>query len=377
MKKKQQRKQKKREQKLLSLLTQNQQALQKAEQKTARAQAQLVARQRRLFELETQVAQLHIAQNEQAQEAITSNQSHTSVQQPFNIPTEEHGNDHQPLQPMPEIMPPQKQGEKGLYAYALLEKTPAHLDIIGVDKEHSVYAIADNDMCVVVSEIDIAQFQEMMNNLYNELTASAGAIQHETGQLLQAHEAVIDVLMQQPTVIPLKFGTILKDEMAAHTMLHDQGETFKHLLSRLHGMQEWGVKVYADMEMVMKEIAQQEAESTHSKQERAVLSQGASYLLARKKEESQKDLATTKFNQISETVFHELSKGASEAKLNTTTLPQKSAGKKKAIILNALYLLDRNQVDHFRQQGKRLMENYNAMGVELEFSGPWPPYNFT
>jgi hypothetical protein len=47
------------------------------------------------------------------------------------------------------------------------------------------------------------------------------------------------------------------------------------------------------------------------------------------------------------------------------------------MILNAVYLVEREKIAQFCQKGKRLMEEYEFMGLDLEFSGPWPPYNFT
>jgi predicted nucleic acid-binding protein len=92
-------------------------------------------------------------------------------------------------------------------------------------------------------------------------------------------------------------------------------------------------------------------------------------------EEELKDQVVARLVQVAEEIFQELEKDASEAKLNET-LSQKVTGEKKEMILNAVYLVERGKVAHFRQRGKRFMEKYASMGLDLEFSGPWPPYNF-
>jgi hypothetical protein len=228
----------------------------------------------------------------------------------------------------------------------------------------------------MVSEVDIDQFQNQVKNLLSELTKTAGAVQSGAGEILQAHEDVIDTLMQDTTIVPLKFGTILIDEKAASKMLQDNEEEFKSLLAKFTERVEWGLKVYADKQALIKHIAQVGPKFTSPEEKQEKLSRGAAYILGRKMEEELKDQVVAQFAQVSEEIFQELGKDVSEAKLNDT-LPQKATGKKKEMILNAVYLVEREKEAHFCQQGKRFMEEYEFMGLDLEFSGPWPPYNFT
>jgi len=264
----------------------------------------------------------------------------------------------------------------GLYAYGVVGKSPKQHDILGIDKKNKVYPVAGRDICVMVSEVDIDQFQNQVKSLLSELTKTAGAVQSGAGEILQAHEDVIDILMQDTTVVPLKFGTILIDEKAASKMLQDNEEKFKSLLAKFSGRVEWGLKVYADKQALIKHIAQVGPKFTSPEEKQEKLSRGAAYILGRKMEEELKDQVVARFAQVSEEIFQELGKDVSEAKLNDT-LPQKATGKKKEMILNAVYLVEREKVAHFCQQGNRFMEEYEFMGLDLEFSGPWPPYNFT
>ena len=75
-------------------------------------------------------------------------------------------------------------------------------------------------------------------------------------------------------------------------------------------------------------------------------------------------------------IFQDLGKDASEAKQNDT-LPRKVTGRMKEMILNAAFLVEREKVTQYCEQGKRFIEQYEFMGLDAEFSGPWPPYNFT
>lgn len=263
----------------------------------------------------------------------------------------------------------------GLYAYGLVSKSPKQIDILGIDKKNKVYPVAGQDICVMVSKIDVDQFERQVKNVLSELSKDAEAVQSEVVEILQAHEDVIDTLMQDHTVVPLKFGTILKDEKAASTMLQESEQEFQSLLAKFSGKVEWGVKGYADIQALKKHIEQVEPEFANAEEKREKLSRGAAYLLGKKMEEALMDRVAAHLAQVTEMIFQELGKDAFEAKLNDT-LPQKVTGKEKEMILNAVYLVEKEKVADFSQRGKRFIEQYEFMGLELEFSGPWPPYNF-
>lgn len=264
----------------------------------------------------------------------------------------------------------------GLYTYGLVGEVPQPLDIVGIDQQHKVYPVVGRGLSVIVSVVDIDQFQHQVKSLLTALSRATGRTELEAGAILQAHEAVMEALLQHTTIVPLQFGTIVKDETAAIRMLQEHEAEFKHLLATLNGKVECGVKVYLDKQVLMKHLAQIDPQFSRPEEQRRKVSRGAAYLLARKIEEKLKDQATTQMAQISAKIFQELSKEAVEAKQNTI-LPQRLTGKKEEMILNAAYLVEREKVAHFEQQTKKCLEQYADMGLTLEISNPRPPYSFS
>jgi len=256
----------------------------------------------------------------------------------------------------------------GLYAYGLVGKSPKQLNILGIDKKNKVYPVEGRGICVMVSKIDTDKFQDEIKKLLFKLTKTTGAVPNETEEILRGHEDVVDTLMKLTTVVPFKFGTILKDEEAASKMLQDYGEKFKKLLSKFTGRAEWGLKVYAAK--VEPKLKKQASGLPRVK------SRGTAYLLGKKMEEELKNDMSTRLAKASEVIFQEAGKDAYEAKLNNT-LPQKLTGKNKEMILNTAFLIEKEKVARFCQQVKRLIKKYEPMGLEIEVSGPWPPYSFT
>jgi hypothetical protein len=219
----------------------------------------------------------------------------------------------------------------GLYTYGVVGQSPQPLDILGID-QNKVYPVAVGDLCVMVSEININTFQHQVENLVSELTQKADGAKNGIEELLRVHEGVVDMLMEDTTIVPFQFGTILKDEEAATKMLQDDKERFKTLLARFTGRVEWGLKVYADDQEFMKHIMQVESTFRMLGKKRERLSRGAAYLLGKKMEEELKREVVSRLAIVSEALFQELGKEAYESRLNKT-LPQKLTGKKKEMIL--------------------------------------------
>jgi hypothetical protein len=264
----------------------------------------------------------------------------------------------------------------GLYAYGLVDNNVECLDLLGIDKKHKVYAVTGRAIRVVVSKIDVEQFKVQVKQVFAALTQTAGATQTGAEELLQAHEDVVAALMSDTTVVPFPFGTILIDEQAATKMLQDDEEKFTKLLAKFAGREEWGLKVYADQQQLIQQMLQSDPEFQSLQEKRDTLSRGAAYLFGRKMEETVKDNAAARLTEVSGHIFHALTRDAYEAKLNKT-LPQKLTGKAQEMILNAVYLVEREKAARFCEHGTRLRKQYASMGLDLQISGPWPPYNFT
>ena len=264
----------------------------------------------------------------------------------------------------------------GLYAYGLVGKSPKQLNIIGIDKKSKVYPVEGDGICVMVSKIDTNKFQDEIKKLLSKLSKTTAVIPGETEEILKSHEDVVETLMKLTSIVPFKFGTILKNEKAALKMLRDYGKKFKKLLSKFSGKEEWGIKVYADSKKLKDYIAENEPKLKKETEQKRKLSAGAAYLFGRKMEEEIKDKVTARLSEIAKVIFQEAGKCAYETKINKT-LPKKLTGKDKEMVLNSAYLIEKETVSQFDSQVKSLIKKYEPMGLEIEFSGPWPPYNFT
>lgn len=261
----------------------------------------------------------------------------------------------------------------GLYAYGLVDTLPHSLDVPGIDQQHPIYPVVDQGMCVLVSRIDINTFQSQVRELFAALNRADESARSGIARVLRLHEGVVEHLRQQSTVVPFKFGTILKDEGAVSQLLRDCAEQFHRLLCKFAGKAEWGLKVYADRQAMVRHLTGRVLQDQRQ-DERQAPSQGMAYLQRKKIEEEAKETVRAQLATISETIVEQLGAYACETRLNEL-LPRTLTGQE--MLLNAVYLLPDTHAAHFCQQGAALRETYAALGLELDISGPWSPYSFT
>lgn len=98
-----------------------------------------------------------------------------------------------------------------------------------------------HDLIALVSEVPERDFAEQPLRAHLEdldwLTETA-----------RAHQSVIDALTVVTTPLPLRLGTVFRDDSGVRVMLEAREEGFRRTLDRLAGRVEWGVKVYAESE---------------------------------------------------------------------------------------------------------------------------------
>jgi len=263
------------------------------------------------------------------------------------------------------VGPGRDEQELAYYIYGVVAagvQLPA--DLVGVDPQHAAFLLEDKDLAAIVSPVSLDEFgEERLHDNLNDV--------HWLEDKARAHESTLDAALQRTTVVPMRLCTIYSSQEQVRSMLADERAVFADALKRLAGKAEWGAKVIA-MPRVLERAAAQRA-GTGADQGDA--SSGAAYM-ARKKQEA---MARDREDQIAEEwalAIHERLAGvASEALLNPIQRPEVS-GHDGEMILNGVYLVDDAEAQDFRAQVEVLQSEYEAPGVLVELTGPWPPYNF-
>src|SRR5205085_11453064 len=103
--------------------------------------------------------------------------------------------------------------------------------------------------------------------------------------------------------------------------------------------------------------------------------EGGAYMLRRRLERELREAADSLGAEVAAQVHARLQDWAIDA---TTRPPQNRelSGHQGSMLLNAAYLVERDRVAELRRLVAELEARYRELGVRIELTGPWPPYNF-
>jgi Gas vesicle synthesis protein GvpL/GvpF len=155
-----------------------------------------------------------------------------------------------------------------------------------------------------------------------------------TAETLWHHEQVVEGLMADREILPVRYGTFVPDPSAAAEAVAKRSDELAASLERVRGAVELAVRV---------EISEPEAESTES---------GRDYMTAKVRRMAKADLVHERLSPVARE--HVIRPG-----------PE---------LLRAAYLVDRAEVEHFVSLVLRLQESHPDL--DLVCTGPWPPYSF-
>jgi hypothetical protein len=177
----------------------------------------------------------------------------------------------------------------------------------------------------------------------------------------RAHQGVIDALTVVTTPLPLRLGTVFRDDSGVRTMMEAREADFRRILDRLEGRVEWGVKVYVEPEP---EETDRPAEKPAS---------GRDYLRQRRMHTRAHEDQWQKAESFANRLHATLSSYAEDSRLHA---PQNAAlsGVPGRNVLNAAYLVPRADSEEFVELVDRTKDD--APGMRVELTGPWAAYSF-
>jgi hypothetical protein len=282
----------------------------------------------------------------------------------------ERGATEKETAPPPEPAPrPRPQSGDVLWTYCVLRAgTPHRANLAGVDASNPVERVDAGDLAALVSRVPLSEFGEepLRTNLNNLEWLE---------RVARGHEAVLERTLEEATIVPLRLCTIFEDEDGVRRMLADQGPALTAALDVLDGHQEWGVKLLVDREALEAAARSRSPEADALADELDTRSAGGAYMLKRRLERQVREAADEIAVSVADDVHARLQDWATDAVLNP---PQNRdlSGHEGEMLLNGAYLVETPKVARLRELVGELQERHRGLGVRLDLTGPWPPYNF-
>jgi hypothetical protein len=254
--------------------------------------------------------------------------------------------------------------ELGWYVYGVVaEAYELPEQLIGIDDEHHVTVVPAEGIAAVASRVPLDEFGE------EALTEQVGDLGWlETNA--RRHEYVLDRVREHTTLVPMRLCTIYQDDASVREMLAREHEFLVGALERLEGRTEWGVKLFAH------ESAGRKSDALREDDEQLRESgPGAAYLLEKRLESRRAAEAESVLEERCAAAHERLAVLAVEAKLNPVQ-PRELTNREEQMLLNGVYLVEDRASGEFANAAAALQAEYEGEGIELELTGPWPPYNF-
>ncbi len=239
----------------------------------------------------------------------------------------------------------------GVYVYGILHAPatlPDDLPTVG-DGRSSVWMATHGDLAALVSELEVSRPLGTRDDLV-------------------AHERVLDSLAEQVTVLPMRFGAVVRDaDAVVEELLRPHREHFDFVLSELAGTVQFTVRGRYVGEAHLREVVAEEPDVQELREalqgvpddagyaERMRLGELVNAAVTRKREADAEALADVLLPHSAASTAHEV------------------GGQEDAV--HMAFLVDRGHRDEFEQAldelGRRWVDR-----IQLRLLGPLAPYDF-
>lgn len=258
---------------------------------------------------------------------------------------------------------------EGWYLYGVIAAGAAPVELEGVtavDPRHGIDVLTERDLAGVTSRVSLAEFDEAA---LPERLGDAAWLE----QKIRAHEDVLESVLASAPVIPCRFCTVYRSEGDLRLFLAERSGVLGEALARVAGKVELGVKAFVDHERFTAGAASR-SESIRKLQESAAQAEsGRAYLERRRLEKlAGDDLAQFKGTLGAE--LHARLLAAADDGVELALQKPELSGREEEMVFNGAYLVSDH--DRFRAEVDELAAGHAGSGLELEVTGPWPPYNF-
>jgi hypothetical protein len=240
--------------------------------------------------------------------------------------------------------------EDGRYVYGIIRsEEPKSFGKIGIGgRGDEVFTVHYKEFAAVVSKCALVIYDPTRENAL-------------------AHEHVNEIVMKEYTVLPMSFGTVFRTEADIRTFLQGTYPALVDVLDKMEGKIEFGLKVNWNRDEVIREIEQSHEEVRRIKREIDEGQASANYFSRMQIGRVIESALQEKADKLVKEIYATLRDAAVASRSN------KPIGDR--MILNAAFLVDRDNTDLFDQRISAIARKYENQ-LSFLYTGPWPPYNF-
>jgi integrase len=187
-----------------------------------------------------------------------------------------------------------------------------------------------------------------------------------TKENVMKHHSIMTRIMEKYTIIPARFGTVFLSVRDVELCLNKLYGHVLELLEMVDHKIELGLKAFWKEPAFEKMLNRDEVKELKQK---IMNSDGQDvYFLTMRLGELVQAIVNDQRNRYIDSIHRQLKNYAFADKINDV-MDVKMA-------FNLVYLIDKDHLAYFSDQVDRLTRNFTSE-LNISYTGPWPPYNFT
>lgn len=245
-------------------------------------------------------------------------------------------------------------GDTGTYLYGVtfaeeLGNENPSLESTGVGGGGQIRTIEHGDLAAIVSDAPLVTYDVTPDNL-------------------QAHERVLEEILQSMDLLPVSFGIVATDDEAVKDLLlESQAEELRQSLEYVRGKVELTLQVLWNQEQVFREIVQENPEIQQLRDSIAGQPADAVREQSIRLGEMTAAALEKKSQQESQRILDALEPLVDETKLNNNLTDM--------MLLNAAFLVNRDKISAMDDKVGELSQG-DAGRMIYQYVGPLPPFDF-
>jgi len=243
----------------------------------------------------------------------------------------------------------------GLYVYAIGRA--------GHPLPPDVEQVTEGGLAAFFSRVDLADYSQEVIDARAKDVEWLGAIGYR-------HQETMAKLMQGGTILPLRAFTLFGSDAMLCAQLRTEAEHYGKVLERLDGKQEWTLRIELEPEKWSEALARRVDSLRSLIGEIESASAGKAFLLRKKFDDAKKQAS----REAELALVAEIEQAVLD-KLACDTVAE-SRQQRDGAFPQLNVLINRDEDAHLRELVDDLTSRYDADGVTLALTGPWPPYSF-
>ena len=255
----------------------------------------------------------------------------------------------------------------GIYLFCLTPASPCpEIAGTGIDGEHPLFVEVVGGVAAVLAEVDLNDFSgpEAKEKMEDLAWVAPRALRHEK---------VVMAAMEHGPVLPVRFGTVFSSLAAAAEPLWQCQDVLEKFFQDIAGKQEWILKGYVNLPQARARM--KAVRMAAEKEQLAGLSPGKRYFLEQKIKGAVDKETTSWLKGIGEEIgklAKETSVGFSECRFRS----QEVTGRDEEMFFHGALLVPDGSVAALQGVIDAWNTRQDDQGLQIELSGPWPPYHF-